>query len=74
MAMTRKFDGLGGVMLVWVIANFLGVAAIGVSTLFFPLLLLIPIPGWLLASLMLGLPIGVAQWIVLRRVAPVSIL
>ena len=55
----------------WVIANSLGVAVIGaVSLTPFPTSIL----GLLLVSLVVGLPIGLAQWIALRRVAPISIL
>ena len=70
--MARKFYKGGGVILGWVIANLLGVAAIGVLVIIFPFLT--SIPGILGSSLIIGLPIGFAQWIALRRVAPISIL
>jgi hypothetical protein len=69
--MARKLDGVGGVILGWVVANLLGAAAIGPSSL---ILYLTSIPGRLGSSLAIGLPIGLAQWIALRRVAPISIL
>ena len=69
--MARKLYEVGGVILGWVIANLLGVAAIGVLSL---IPFLTSIPGMLVSSLLIGLPIGVAQWIALRRVAPISIL
>jgi hypothetical protein len=69
--MARKLHEAGGVILGWVVANLLGAAAIGPSSL---ILYLTSIPGRLGSSLAIGLPIGLAQWIALRRVAPISIL
>jgi hypothetical protein len=69
--MARKLHEVGGVVLGWLVANSLGVAAIGASSL---ILFLTSIPGRLGASLAIGLPIGFAQWIALRRVAPISTL
>lgn len=70
--MTSKLHIPGGVMSIWMVANFLGVAVIGVFSLIPPIL--VPIRGIVVSSLLLGLPIGIAQWIALRRVAPISIL
>ena len=70
--MTRKRFGVGGVILGWIVVNALGVAAIGVVVSIFPFLT--SIHGIPVSSLMIGLPIGLAQWIGLRRVAPISIL
>ena len=70
--MVRKLYEVGGVILVWIVANFLGVAAIGVVILILPFLR--SIPGMLVSDLGIGLPIALAQWIALRRVAPISIL
>ena len=70
--MARKLNKAGVVILGWIIANLLGVAAIGALMLILPYLT--SIPGMLVTSLMIGLPIGFAQWIALRRVAPISIL
>jgi len=70
--MVRKLYEVRGVILGWVIANLLGVAAVGALTLIFPFLT--SVPGMLVSSLIIGLPIGIAQWIALRRVAPISIL
>ena len=69
--MARKLSELGGVILGWIVANLLGVAAIGALSL---IPFLTSIPGILVSSLIIGLPIGFAQWIALRRVAPISIL
>ena len=70
--MARKLYEVGRVILGWIVANLLGVAAIGVLVLILPFLT--SIPGMLVSSLIIGLPIGLAQWIALRRVAPISIL
>ena len=70
--MARKLCEVGGVILGWIVANLLGVAAIGALSLILPFLK--SIPGMLVSSLIIGLPIGFAQWIALRRVAPISIL
>jgi hypothetical protein len=70
--MARKLYEVGGVILGWIVANLLGVAAIGALSLILPFLA--SIPGMLVSSLIIGLPIGFAQWIALRRVAPISIL
>jgi hypothetical protein len=69
--MARKLYEVGGVILGWIVANLLGVAAIGALSL---IPFLTSIPGMLVSSLIIGLPIGFAQWIALRRVAPISIL
>jgi hypothetical protein len=70
--MARKLYEVGRVILGWIIANLLGVAAIGMFVLILPFLK--SIPGMLVSSLIIGLPIGFAQWIALQRVAPISIL
>jgi hypothetical protein len=59
------------VILGWIIANILGVAAVGALGL---MPFLTSIHGMLPSTLIVGLPIGLAQWIALRRVVPVSIL
>jgi hypothetical protein len=69
--MARKLYEVGGVILGWIVANLLGVVAIGALSL---IPFLTSIPGMLVSSLIIGLPIGFAQWIALRRVAPISIL
>jgi len=70
--MTRNPYEVGVVILSWGIANSLGIAAIGALSLI-PLFLK-PIHGMPVSSLIHGLPIGFAQWIAFRRVAPISIL
>ena len=70
--MAGKLHKVGGVILAWVIANSLGVAAIGAMALIPPFHT--SIPAMLVSSLIIGLPLGLAQWIALRRIAPISIL
>jgi hypothetical protein len=70
--MARRIYKVGSVILGWVIANLLGVAAIGVFFLIIPLLE--SIPGRLVSFLIISIPIGLAQWLALRRFAPISIL
>jgi hypothetical protein len=70
--MARKLFEVRGVFLSWMVANSLGVAAIGGLSLIFPFLK--SIPGMLVSSLIIGLPIGFAQRIALRQNAPISIL
>jgi uncharacterized membrane protein (UPF0136 family) len=70
--MARKLYEVGVVILGWFVANLLGVAAIFALSLILPFLT--SIRGILVSSLIIGLPIGFAQWIALRRVVPISIL
>ena len=70
--MARKLFEVGGVILGWIAANLLGVAILGALILFVPFVR--SASGRLATSLVIGLPIGIAQWIALRRVAPISIL
>jgi len=69
--MARKPYKVGVVILGWIVANLLGVAAIGGLSI---IPFLTSIPGIMVSSLIIGLPIGFAQWIALRRVTPISIL
>jgi hypothetical protein len=64
--MARKLYEVGAVILGWIVANLLGVAAIGVLSL---IPFLTSIRGMLVSSLIIGLPIGLAQWIALRRIS-----
>lgn len=70
--MARKLCDVVKVILGWIVVNALGVAAIAVVVTIFPFLT--SIHGMPVSSLIIGLPIGLAQWIGLRRVAPISIL
>ena len=69
--MARKLYEVRGVILGWIVANLLGVAAIGALS---RIPFLTSIRGMPVSSLIIGLPIGFAQWMALRRVAPISIL
>ncbi len=68
--MTRKFNDARVVVLSWFMANLLGVAVVGALRFIAPFVDFIP--GMLVSSLIIGLPIGFAQWVVLRQVAPIS--
>jgi hypothetical protein len=69
--MERKPYSTAAILLGWTAANALGVLAVAALSLISSLT---TINGRLVSSLMIGLPIGVAQWLALRRVARVSIL
>ena len=59
--MARNLQEEGKAILGWVIAVMLGVAAIPALSLILPFLKFLP--GWLTSSLVIGLPVGFAQWI-----------
>jgi len=61
------------VILGWFIANLLAVAFVALVPYIFPPVLRLH-GGMLVSSLIVGFPIGLAQWIALRRVAPISVL
>lgn len=67
--MAREPYGARELILTWLMANFLGVAAVGALSL---VRFLTSIRGVPVSSLIIGLPIGLAQWLALRRIAPVS--
>lgn len=67
--MARQPTGARNLILSWVVANLLGVAAIGALSL---IPFLTSFRGRLVSTLIIGLPIGFVQWMALRRVAPVS--
>ncbi|MFN2187253.1 MAG: hypothetical protein ACK2T3_00650 [Candidatus Promineifilaceae bacterium] len=69
--MIWKLHEARGRILVWIVANFLGVAAVGGLSLI-PFLTSIHV-RWV-PFLLIGLPIGFVQWVALRRIAPISIL
>lgn len=57
----------------WFIANLLAAAALSLLRFIYHLMFPFHV-GMLVSSMISGLPIGLAQWIALRRVAPVSTL
>jgi hypothetical protein len=69
--MTQQDRSVVRIIFAWTVANFLGVAVVGLLSLF-PFLT--SIRGKLVSSLLIGLPIGFAQWLALRRIAPISVL
>ena len=69
--MARGVDEVRGVLLGWVIANVLGFGVLGAISLVassIPLL-----TSMFMSALAVGIPVGLAQWIALRRLAQVSI-
>ena len=70
--MNKKFSKPGELILAWIAANLLGAGAIWIFTLIFSQMN--AFPRSFVSSLVVGIPIGLAQWFVLRRLAPVSIL
>jgi hypothetical protein len=70
--MAHERHSTWAVILGWFIANLLAVAIISLLPFIHPLVL--PIRGGMfVSSLIIGLPIGLAQWMALRRVAPISL-
>ncbi len=69
--MSQKFSSLSVQFLTWLFANMLGYGALGALIVTFPILM--RIPGMVASILILGLPIGLAQWIALRRIVQTSI-
>jgi hypothetical protein len=70
--MAQEVDEVRGSFFGWILANLLGVAALGALTVIFPFLFYIR--GMVASALIIGLTIGLAQWIALRRLAPIPIL
>ena len=70
--MSMEIKEVRGSFLGWILANLLGVAALGALIVILPFLT--TIPGMVVSTLIIGLPIGLAQWIAIRRLAPISIL
>ena len=69
--MSHKYSYLRVQFLTWFLANMLGFAALGVVIATFPFLM--RIPGMIVSFLLIGLPVGFAQWIGLRRIMQTSI-
>ena len=57
---------------IWIIANILGFGALGASLLVFPSIM--SISGFVPSTLIITLPIALAQWLALRRILQTSIL
>jgi hypothetical protein len=70
--MAQKMNESRRVILGWITANILGVAASSLFVLSIPFLSFLN--GLLGSALIIGLPLGFAQWLALRRIAPVSML
>jgi len=70
--MSTEIEEVRGSFPGWILANLLGVAALGALIVILPFLT--TIPGMIASTLIIGLPIGFAQWVAIRRLAPISIL
>ncbi len=70
--MSQKFGYLSKHFLTWLFANILGFGALGASLLVFPSIM--SISGLVATTLIITIPIGLAQWIALRRILQTSIL
>ena len=69
--MSQKYSYLSVPFLTWLLANMLGFGALGALIITFPSLM--RIPGMIVSFLLIGRPIGLAQWIALRRMVQTSI-
>ena len=69
--MSQKVSYLRVQFLTWLFANILGFGALGALIVFVPFLM--TIPGMVASTLIISLPIGLAQWIALRRILQTSI-
>lgn len=68
--MTQRFSLDRKPFIIWVLANMLGFGALGVALLLFPGLM--SVSGVFASTLIVSVPIAIAQWIALRRLLPVS--
>lgn len=70
--MSEKFDYLNKPFLTWLFANMLGFGVLGASYFLIPARTLMS--GIVASALIISIPIGLAQWIALRRILQTSIL
>ncbi|UCF26912.1 MAG: hypothetical protein JSW42_09685 [Chloroflexota bacterium] len=70
--MSHRFSQYRKPFLIWVIANMLGFGVLGIVLVLFPSLM--SIPGMFASTLIISIPIAIAQWIALRQLFSVSIL
>ena len=70
--MSEEFRFPNKNLLVWISANILGFAALGVLILAFPSLM--SISGFVPTYLIISIPIGLAQWLALRHILRTSVL
>ena len=65
-AMSQITSFLNKQFIIWVFANLLGVAVLGAALFVFPFLM--TISGFAASTLIISIPISLAQWIALRRI------
>ena len=70
--MSQNFGYLSKHFLTWFFANILGFGALGASLLVFPSIM--SISGLVATTLIITIPISLAQWIALRRILQTSVL
>lgn len=70
--MSQQFGFIRKPFLIWIIANILGFGVLGIALLVIPSLM--SISGIFGSTLIISIPISLAQWIALRRIFPISML
>ena len=70
--MSQQSGYISKPFLIWIFANILGFSALAISLLVLPSLM--SISGIVVSTLIISIPISLAQWIALRRIFPISIL
>ncbi len=70
--MSKESDNISKTFVIWIFANLLGFTVLAASLFVMPFLK--SIPGRAASTLIITIPISLAQWIALRRSIPISIL
>jgi hypothetical protein len=70
--MSQKSTYPKGNLIVWISANVLGFTALGMLVFIIPSIM--SVSGIVPAILIISIPIGLAQWLALRRILPTSVL
>ena len=70
--MSQKSGYISKPFIIWIFANILGFSALAISLLVLPSLM--SISGIVVSTLIISIPMSLAQWIALRRIFPISIL
>ena len=70
--MSQHSKYLNKSLYIWIFANILGFSALGLAQLVFPSIM--SVSGIFGSTLIISIPISLAQWIALRRIYPISIL
>ena len=70
--MSQQSGYISKPFIIWIFANILGFSALAISLLVLPSLM--SISGIVVSTLIISIPMSLAQWIALRRIFPISIL